>query len=76
MVCVSRTFVLSGNEGLGSLPVCKEEDPNPLTDRHLLKFSSPGAAPRLMLTWLMVLGPSGATEQINEGLLPEARQAW
>ena len=38
MVCVSRTFVLSGNEGLEAAFQSVGEDPNPLTDRHLLKF--------------------------------------
>ena len=55
MVCVSRTFVLSGNEGLEAAFQSVGEDPNPLTDRHLLKFSSRGAT-ELMLTWTSLWG--------------------
>ena len=45
----------AGNEGLEAAFQSVGEDPNPLTDRHLLKFSSRGAA-ELMLTWLIAPG--------------------
>lgn len=48
MVCVNWTFVLSGNEGLEAAFQSVGEDPSPLTDRYLLKFSSRGAAELLL----------------------------